>query len=199
MADISQLLLAKSDQSNAADLIGAPVVGRILRVDVNLGARQQHVSIWMDCLPDKRPWKPCKTAMRILSHGWGPETDSWVGRRVGLYYEEDVTFEGKQTGGIRVEKMSHLSRGFRISLASTRGKYRMWEVAPLGDDVPRQDAAPPDLDATLADLELSSAEVDAYLVAAGRPPIADLEPAQRVALAVHVRNAADKIRARRTP
>lgn len=198
MADISQLLLAKSDQSNAADLIGAPVVGTILRVEAKIDAKEQPVSIWLDCLPKGRPWRPCKTAMRLLSHGWGPETDQWVGRRVGLYYEPDVTFGKEQTGGIRVEKMSH-TRGFRVALAEKRGKYRMWEIAPLSDSAPRQDANPPDLDATLADLEIAPAEVDAYLVEKGRPPIAALDVAQRVALAVHVRSVADKIRARRAP
>lgn len=198
MADISQLLLAKSDQSNAADLIGSPVVGTIQRVEVRPDAKEQPVSIWLDCLPKGRPWKPCKTALRLLSHGWGPDSDQWVGRRVRLYYEPDVQFGKEQTGGIRVQAMSH-TPGFRVALAERRGKYRMWEVAALGSDVPRQDASPPDLDATLADLEIAPAEVDAYLADAGRPPIAQLEPAQRVALAVHVRNVADKIRARRTP
>lgn len=196
MADISQLLLAKSDQSNAADLIGAPVVGTIVRVEVK-DSPDQPMSIWMDCLPKGRPWRPCKTAMRILSFGWGPETDAWVGRRVGLYYEPKVSFGKDQTGGIRVQSMSH-TRGFRISLAERRGQFRLWEIEGLPDTGPRRDVSPPDLDAVLSDLEITRQEVDDYLTSEGRPIVADLDDAKRAALAGHMSKIADKIRARRT-
>lgn len=198
MADISVLLQAKSDQSNAADLIGAPVVGTIMHIQTNLDAKQQPMSIWLDCLPKNRPWRPCKTAMRIMSHAWGTDDQAWLGRRVALYHEPDVTFEKNQTGGIRISALSN-TKPFRISLAERRGKYRMWEIGSLPDTAPRRDVSPPDLDAALADLELTAAEVDAYLISEGRPPIADLDDAKRAALAGHLSKIADKIRARRTP
>lgn len=196
--DISQLLLAKSDQSNAADLIGAPVTGTVLRVEVKLDAKEQPVSVWLDCLPRGRPWRPCKTAMRLLSEGWGPDTDRWVGRRLRLYHEPEVTFGRMQTGGIRVAAMSHIKRGgLRVALPERRGQYRMWVIEELPGDAPRVDAAPPDLDATMADLDLTRDEVDAYLVSQSKPPIGDLDDAQRVALAGALPKLADKIRAKR--
>lgn len=197
MADISVLLQAKSDQSNAADLIGAPVVGTILKVVSKLDAQQQPTSIWLDCLPAAKPWRPCKTALRIMSHAWGSEDQDWVGRRVALYYESEVTFEKHKPGGIRISGLSH-TKPFRISLAEKRGKFRMWEIGSLPDNGARRDVSPPDLDAALADLELTIAEVDAYLTSEGRPPIADLDDAKRAALAGHIAKLADKIRARRT-
>jgi hypothetical protein len=199
LPDIQSLLEAKSDQTNAADLVGAGVTGTIVHMTVNLEAKQQAMTIWLDCLPRNKPWKPCKTALRILSHGWKTtDPNAWLGRRVQLYYEEDVHFEKQKTGGIRVQAMSH-TKPFRISLAEKRGKFRMWEIGSLPDTGPRQDVSPPDLDTALADLDLTAAEVDAYLLAEGRPVAADLDDSKRAALAGALPKIADKIRARRTP
>ncbi len=198
LPDIAALLEAKSNQSNAADLISRPVVGTIMHKTVNLTAQQQPVSIWLDCLPRDKPWKPCKTALRLMAGAWGTtDPNVWIGRRVRLYHEEDVHFEKNRTGGIRVSHVSHITSPYRKALQEKRGKFRMWEVHPLSADAPRVDASPPDLDATMADLELTRDEVDAYLVSQSKPPIGDLDDAQRVALAGALPKLADKIRAKR--
>lgn len=63
MMDISDTIIARSDQLNAADLIGGPVTVTITKV--SKGDGEQPVSISYD--GDKgKPFKPCKSVRRLL-------------------------------------------------------------------------------------------------------------------------------------
>ena len=83
MADITATLQAKSNQLNAADLIGGPITVAIERVDVNVNA-EQPVAIHLAGMRG-RPYKPSKGMRRVLADVWGPESDVWVGRRMTLW------------------------------------------------------------------------------------------------------------------
>lgn len=108
--DISKALLAKSDQLNAADLTGGPIVATIQ------GARQpggQGSAVYIDLVGmEGRPWKPSKGMLRVLATPWGTETDDWIGRMVKLVNNPEVLFKGKPVGGIEVIAMSHIERPF---------------------------------------------------------------------------------------
>ena len=110
--DISSALLAKSDQLNAADLSGAPIVVTIK------SARQpggQGTPVFVDLVGmDGRPWKPSKGMLRVLAAAWGTETDVWHGRLVKLVSNPDVLFKGKPVGGVEVVAMSHIERPFTV-------------------------------------------------------------------------------------
>lgn len=42
------------------------------------------------------------TNLRLLQKHFGYETDAWVGKRVILWFDEAVTYQGRLVGGIRL-------------------------------------------------------------------------------------------------
>lgn len=189
--NITDTLIAKSDQLNADDLIAGPIDVVIERVTA--GSADQPVDVHL-VGRSGRPWRPCKTMRRLLAGAWGPETDVWIGRAMRLYRDPAVTFGSDAVGGIRVSHLSHLpDREFRVALATKRGgKKAMVSVMRL--DAP---ASAPSLDEVMTDLELSPDEVSAWLVADGKPALSELSPAQSSRLASVLPERADLIRARR--
>lgn len=98
--------MAKSDQINAADLLGGPLVCQITDIQMT-GAADQPISIFVDSHP--QPWKPSKTSRRVLAACWSDaEPSEWVGRYVVLYNDPAVMWAGKAEGGIRTSHMSHI-------------------------------------------------------------------------------------------
>lgn len=120
--------LAKSDQINSADLIGAPLVCQITDIRMT-GAADQPIAIHVDAHP--QPWKPSKTSRRVLLACW-PDTDpsEWIGRWIVLYNDESVMWAGKAEGGIRMSHCSHIDREVTVSVNATRGKKVPQRVQP---------------------------------------------------------------------
>lgn len=120
--------LAKSDQINAADLIGSPLVCQITDIRMT-GAADQPIAIHVDAHP--QPWKPSKTSRRVLLACW-PDTDpsEWIGRWIVLYNDESVMWAGKAEGGIRMSHASHIDRDVTVSVNATRGKKAPQRVQP---------------------------------------------------------------------
>lgn len=109
--DISKTLLAKSDQLNALDLSGAPIVATIKAV--RPGDKDHPIFIDLEGM-DGRPWKPSLGMRRTLSKGWGTETDVWIGRLVKLVNNPEVVYAGKAVGGVEVVAMSHIDKAFML-------------------------------------------------------------------------------------
>lgn len=121
MADISQAMQAKSDQLNALDIIGSPLVIKVRGVDYKQG-REQPVWVYFDG-DNNRPWKPSKGMIRVLCGAWGTETDAWIYRYARLEYESSVVYAGKEVGGIWVKAMTDIpEKGMMFSLAINRSK-----------------------------------------------------------------------------
>lgn len=125
MLDISHTLVAKSDQLNSDDLITGPVTVQITGVTVRESS-EQPVDVHLT--GGFRPWRPCKTMRRVLSHGWGNDAEQWKGRWLVLYREAAVKFGGDEVGGIRVRAMSHIDHAIKVNLNSSRGKKQMHHV-----------------------------------------------------------------------
>ena len=128
--DISQFLLAKSDQLNADDLVAGPIVARIVNVKVT-GGDQQPVTVELD--GGHRPWKPCKTTMRVLAALWGPRAGEWVGRSVRLYRDPSVKYGGVEVGGIRISGMSHIDKPKVLTLSSSKKTTTEYRIEVLRD------------------------------------------------------------------
>lgn len=120
--------LAKSDQINAADLIGAPLVCQITDIRMT-GAADQPIAIHVDAHP--QPWKPSKTSRRVLLACW-PDTDpsEWIGRWIVLYNDESVMWAGKAEGGIRMSHASHIDGPKTIVVNAARGKKAPQKIEP---------------------------------------------------------------------
>lgn len=128
--DISTTIEPRSDQLNADDLLVGPRTVTI--TDVTVGSAEQPVHIHLAEVPG-RPWKPSKSMRRILVAIWGPDASTYIGQRVTLYRDPDVTFGRDRVGGIRISHMTGLSEPRTVSLTVTRGKRRPYTVQPLTD------------------------------------------------------------------
>lgn len=147
--DVGKYTIPRSDQINSEDFLAGPKTFTVRHVREKGGA-EQPVEIFLEEVD--RPWRPCKTTMRVLAYGWGPYTGDWRGRQVTLYRDPSVKWGGAEVGGIRVSAMSDLAgdkaRGFVIALTKSKGSRGNVEVRALKREgqaqppAPRQDDAP---------------------------------------------------------
>lgn len=128
--DISKALVAKSDQLNASDLTGAPIVATIA------GARRGDAAkpVVVDLVGmDGRPWKPSKGMLRVIAHAWGTESDVWAGRSVKLVNNPEVIYAGEPVGGVEVVAMSHIEKPFTIPVRISQKKVKQHHVDVLAE------------------------------------------------------------------
>lgn len=135
MNDMSRVIVPKSDQINADDLISGPITIRIAEVHISPGT-EQPVSIRFDN-DDGKPWRPCKSMSRVLVAAWGPDAKAYVGRSVTLYRDPKVKWGGMEVGGIRISHMSDIEREMVMALTATKGKRSPYTVKPLAAQVDR--------------------------------------------------------------
>jgi len=128
--DISETLAPNSDQLDAVDLLGGP---RTFTIDsVSKGDAEQPVQIHLREFP--RPWRPGKSMRRVLAACWGTDASAWVGRRVTLYCDPEVTFGKDKVGGTRISHLSHIDKPKSIPLLVSRGKSQTFRVQPLANE-----------------------------------------------------------------
>jgi hypothetical protein len=130
--DISQALVAKSDQINASDLTGSPIVATIK--DVRKGDPVKPVVVDLEGM-DGRPWKPSKGMLRVIAHAWGTESDKWIGRLVKLANNPEVIYAGEKVGGVEVIAMSHINTSFTIPVRVSQKKVKQHHVDVLAEPV----------------------------------------------------------------
>jgi hypothetical protein len=129
--DISQALVAKSDQLNASDLTGAPIVATIAAVQVVKGAPKPVIIDLVGM--NGRPWKPSKGMLRVIARAWGTESDVWVGRSVKLTNNPDVIYAGERVGGVEVIAMSHIEAPFTEPVRISQKKVKQHTVTVLSE------------------------------------------------------------------
>jgi hypothetical protein len=128
--DISKALVAKSDQLNASDLSGAPIVATIEAVRQGDAAKPVIVEL---VGMKGRPWKPSKGMLRVIAHAWGVESDAWVGRLVKLANNPEVIYAGEKVGGVEVIAMSHIAADFTIPVRISQKKVKQHTVTVLAE------------------------------------------------------------------
>lgn len=133
--DIGDTIQAKSDQWNAADLLGGPITVTIARVDVT--GTDQPVTIHLEETPGKA-YRPSKGMRRVLVKLWGPRSADYAGRRLTLFNEPSVKWAGKEVGGIRISHASHIDKPVTVTLATAKGKLAPLEIHPLPAPSPPQ-------------------------------------------------------------
>lgn len=137
--DVGTTIAPKSDQLNADDLIAGPIVIKITKVTASPGSVEQPVAIYFEGDGGK-PWKPCKSMRRLLVSVWGRDGSEYVGRRLTLYRDPNVTYGGIAVGGIRISHMSDIDAPITTALTTSRTKRQPVTVKPLAAPKP---AAPP--------------------------------------------------------
>jgi hypothetical protein len=128
MNDMSSVIIAKSDQLNADDLLGGPRTVVISRVSITPG--EQPVTISFDG-DNGRPYKPCKSMCRVMVALWGADANAYVGRSMTLYRDPEVKWGGLEVGGIRISHMSDITGKAMMALTQTRGNKKPFTVLPM--------------------------------------------------------------------
>jgi len=128
MTDLSQTIIAKSDQLNSDDLIGRSLTIEI--TDVTGTSGDQPISIHYQGDGGK-PWKPCKSMRRVLVFIWGDKGKAYIGRRLTLFRDEKVKFGGMEVGGIRISHMSHMEKAITMALTDKKASKKPFVVQPL--------------------------------------------------------------------
>lgn len=131
--DITESLQPRSDQINADSLTAGPVVVTV--TGVVPGKASQPFDFELAEFPG-RAYRPGVTMRRVIAAAWGRETDAYTGKRMELYTDPDVRFGKEQTGGIRISRMSGISKPVTIRAQTTRGKRAPFTVEPLPDAAP---------------------------------------------------------------
>ena len=136
MNDMSAVIVPKSDQINADDLLAGPKTIRITEVNIRPGTEQPVAISFGD--GDEKVWRPCKSMSRVLVAAWGPDAKVYVGRSVTLYCDPKVKWGGMEVGGIRISHMSHIDRDMVMALTATKGKRAPYTVKPLAEQATKQ-------------------------------------------------------------
>lgn len=123
--------LPKSDQLNAEQLLPGPMTVTITDVTVKVG--EQPVTVHYEG-EEGRPYKPCKTMLRVLCLAWTENGNNWRGKSMTLYNDPTVRFGGDEVGGIRISHMSDIDDDIKVSLTKTRGKKALHIIRRLQVD-----------------------------------------------------------------
>lgn len=127
--DISETLLANSNQMNAADIMGVEPIVKIEHVSKAADPKQPLV---IQITGGYKPFLPCKTVRRILAEAWGADAGKWIGRWMQLYREPTVVYGGEEVGGIRLRALSDIPGGMTVKLKERKtGKPSEYRIAKL--------------------------------------------------------------------
>lgn len=129
MDDMKQVIIPKSDQLNADDLLSGPITIKISGVSIRPGT-EQPISVSYE--GDKgKPWKPCKSMARVMVSAWGPDSSKYAGRTLTLYTDPKVKWGGMEVGGLRISHMSDIDSAITMALTVTRANKKPYTVRPL--------------------------------------------------------------------
>ena len=132
--DIDDTTAPNSTQLNAIDLIDGPRVVTIEGVEVVGG--QQPVRVHLREYPG-RPYYPNKGMRRFLVALWGKKSVEYAGRRLELWRNPDVLWQGKKAGGIQISAASHIGGPKELPLTISQAKRETVTVKPLPDAPPQ--------------------------------------------------------------
>src|SRR5699024_3357100 len=119
---------------NADDLVAAPRTVTV--TEVRRGSTEQPVEVVTQEFGPGRPYKPGKSMRRVLAKVWGTEASAWVGGRLTLYCDPDITFGREKDDGIRISHMRRLDKPATMLLTTTRSKRTQFTVQPLTEAAP---------------------------------------------------------------
>jgi hypothetical protein len=130
MPSIRSLIVIKTDQLNSEDF--RPGEARTITITGYkiTGSAEQPLALYF--AGDRgKPFKPCKTMMKVMEAAWGDELDNYVGRSMTLIRDDKVKYGAEAVGGIRVTHMSHISAAISVPVTITRGIKKPYLVKPL--------------------------------------------------------------------
>ena len=141
MNDIAPTLVGDSNQLSKADLMDGPQTFTVTRVDINLSDKKRPTTIHLAEAPGK-PYKPSLGMRKLIAKGWGKSSKEYVGRRLTLFHNPDVLWQGKREGGVEVCAMSHIEAPFTIQVAVNAKQAKTVKVEVIPDSAPSHEVQP---------------------------------------------------------
>ena len=129
MSDMAQVIIPKSDQLNADDLIAGPITIKITGVSIK-GGTEQPIAISFEG-DNGKPYKACKSMCRVIVTAWGADSKKYTGRSMTLYRDPSVKWAGMEVGGIRISHMSDIDSAITMALTMTKASRKPFTVRPL--------------------------------------------------------------------
>jgi len=129
MNDMSAVIIPKSDQINADDLIAGPLTITITEVEIRPGTEQPVTIRYVG--DNGKPWRPCKSMCRVLVAAWGKDAKVYTGKSVKLFRDPTVKWAGMEFGGIRISEMSDIDKPMVLVLTETKKTRKPYTVKPL--------------------------------------------------------------------
>lgn len=165
MSDMGQVIIPKSDQLNADDLIAGPRTIKVTAVTIR-GGQEQPISISFEG-DNGKPYKACKSMCRVMVTAWGADSKKYAGRSMTLYRDASVKWGGMEVGGIRISHMSDIESAITMALTMTRANKKPFTVKPLAKESAAP-ASPPQasqpIDSARSEPGAADFETDALLV-----------------------------------
>ena len=138
MGDMSAVIVPKSDQINADDLIAGPMTVKIVGAKVTPGT-EQPVALALE--GTRKVYRPCKGMCRVMVQAWGADSQRFIGKSLTLYRDPKVTWAGAEVGGIRISHMSDISGPQVFAVSESKTKRKLLQVKPLAQSRPQPTAA----------------------------------------------------------
>jgi regulator of protease activity HflC (stomatin/prohibitin superfamily) len=135
MNDMSAVIVAKSDQINADDLISGPRIVTIAGVKINPGTEQP---VQMALEGTDKLFRPCKTVSRVIVALWGADASQYAGRSLRLFRDPNVTWGGVKVGGIRIDQASHIDSEKTLVVKESQKASKTHKIKPLKVEAPAQ-------------------------------------------------------------
>lgn len=126
--DMTESIAPKSDQLNAEDLRTGPRTFTI--ENVTKGSQEQPFNFHLAEIPG-RPYRPSKTMRRIMVAAWGKDPLAYIGKRLTLYRNPEITFGKTKVGGIEISHMTDVEKAKKIVLPVSKGRYQTFVIEPL--------------------------------------------------------------------
>ncbi|WP_156455593.1 hypothetical protein [Sphingomonas sp. CCH5-D11] len=132
---MSAVIVAKSDQINADDLIAGPRVVTIKGVKIKPGTEQP---VEMALEGTDKLFRPCKTVSRVIVGLWGADASQYVGKSLRLFRDPNVTWAGVKVGGIRIDQASDIDGEKVLVVKESQKASKLHKIKPLKTEQPPQ-------------------------------------------------------------
>lgn len=105
----------------------------------DVGTEAEPEQKWVLLLVEQKPLVLNSTNLALLEKAFGSDdTDDWIDKQVVLYNDENVSFGGKLTGGVRVDvnrtKRYHAKQGGAATAPAKGAKPSHFD--DMADDIP---------------------------------------------------------------
>lgn len=127
MPHINQMMLSKY---LAKGDVAQPIIAHIRGVALDSGGRSNEDPKWLMYFNEvRKPMKLNNTILRYLGEMIGPNSDSWIGKKVRIYIDHSIMMAGQTVGGIRLQ----VAKSAQISKAQVMDEFHQGTSgAPAG-------------------------------------------------------------------